>query len=262
MRTFIAILIILALVAANMFVYFRYKNNRLTISLIVMSSVLAIALLVCTVNKSSFSVHNDQTTNFLRNRATDIKQGDGVAIYIIDDFLSPTECHNLRESAGELIPSPITRPIDDPHFRDSETMFFNQTTGPQQRLEQKICAFMGIPEKFGERSQIQHYRLGNQFKAHHDYFNADDPGEYDEFIGNQGQRTWTFMIYLNDVEGGGATEFVKIGKEVRPKQGRAVIWHNLHPDGTPNVMTMHRGTPVKAGEKYIITKWFRENKVR
>jgi prolyl 4-hydroxylase len=28
-------------------------------------------------------------------------------------------------------------------------------------------------------------------------------------------------------------------------------------DGEPNVMTLHAGTPVVQGTKYIITKWYR-----
>eukprot|EP01129_Flabellula_baltica_P011925 TRINITY_DN5308_c0_g1_i2.p1 TRINITY_DN5308_c0_g1~~TRINITY_DN5308_c0_g1_i2.p1 ORF type:complete len:270 (+),score=56.72 TRINITY_DN5308_c0_g1_i2:668-1477(+) len=74
-----------------------------------------------------------------------------------------------------------------------------------------------------------------------------------------GQRTWTFMIYLNDVEEGGETEFTEIGEVFTPQKGRAVIWNSLLPDGTPNYHSMHKGSPVIKGEKAIITKWFRMN---
>ena len=30
------------------------------------------------------------------------------------------------------------------------------------------------------------------------------------------------------------------------------------PDGAPNPATLHEGTPVAEGVKYIVTKWFRE----
>ena len=29
------------------------------------------------------------------------------------------------------------------------------------------------------------------------------------------------------------------------------------PEGEPNLMTMHAGTPVVRGTKYVITKWYR-----
>jgi homospermidine synthase len=72
-----------------------------------------------------------------------------------------------------------------------------------------------------------------------------------------GQRTWTFMIYLNDVEGGGETEFPEIGVKLTPKRGRAVAWNNLRASGEGNELTRHQSLPVTAGTKTIITKWFR-----
>ena len=44
----------------------------------------------------------------------------------------------------------------------------------------------------------------------------------------------------------------------QPEQGMALLWHNLNVDGSPNYDTMHAGLPIVAGEKYIITKWFRQ----
>ena len=259
----ILIIITVLMVSAILVVYFHTRNVKLTVALFG-AGLLVIVFLACLINRSSFfpPPPSDEITASLVKRATKMLHGKGTTIYIIDGFLNQTECRDLQSSAGELVPSPLTRPSDDPHFRDSETKFFEGEKGVQTDLEYKISNFMGLPEEMGERSQIQHYHLGNQFKAHWDYFDPKEAGEYAEFVGENGQRTWTFMIYLNDVEGGGATEFVKIGKKVYPQQGRAVIWNNLHPDGTPNPLTMHRGMPVTAGEKYIVTKWFREKAQR
>ena len=259
MFVLILFLSVLIMIVTSLFVYFRTRNIGVTMVLSGFCSLVITGILLYLSSRDSFYIHSDdRITKFLQTRATDTLHGQGTTVYIVDDFLDPTECNHIIDSPGELVPSPITRPIDDPYFRDSETMFFKENEGVQHTLEQKISDFMGLSEKLGERSQIQHYRLGNQFKAHCDYFDPEDEDVYAEFVGDKGQRTWTFMIYLNDVEGGGHTEFVKLDKKVSPKQGRAVIWNNLHPNGSPNIMTMHRGTPVTAGEKYIITKWFRE----
>ena len=75
--------------------------------------------------------------------------------------------------------------------------------------------------------RIQHYGVGNQFKAHYDYFH---PGHDDEAL-SKGQRTWTFAIYLNDVDEGGTTDLVRMGESIQPKTGRAVVWSNLQSDG-------------------------------
>jgi hypothetical protein len=75
--------------------------------------------------------------------------------------------------------------------------------------------------------------------------------------GLRGNRTWTFMVYLNEELEGGATRFTKIDYAIKPKTGMAVLWNNLHVDGSINPFTMHCGEPVISGHKLIITKWFR-----
>ena len=44
------------------------------------------------------------------------------------------------------------------------------------------------------------------------------------------------------------------------ERGKLLVWNNNSPDGRPNEATMHAGTPVIKGTKYIITKWYRSRK--
>jgi hypothetical protein len=61
-------------------------------------------------------------------------------------------------------------------------------------------------------------------------------------------RLLTWMVYLNDVEEGGETEFLYQSMRVKPKQGTLVIW--------PAAFThTHRGNPPLSNEKYIVTGW-------
>jgi prolyl 4-hydroxylase len=110
---------------------------------------------------------------------------------------------------------------------------------------------------YAEGVQGQHYVIGQEFKQHTDFF---EPGtdEYLLHTSSKGNRTWTFMVYLNDVLEGGGTRFIDLKHMIQPQRGRAVIWNNLKEDGTPNYKTLHAGMPVIAGHKTIITKWFRE----
>jgi prolyl 4-hydroxylase len=66
------------------------------------------------------------------------------------------------------------------------------------------------------------------------------------------------MIYLNEPEAGGAARFKVIDKIIRPEKGKLFVWNNLDRYGQPNSATLHQGMKVRAGRKYIITKWFRE----
>lgn len=183
-------------------------------------------------------------------------------VYVLENFLSPGECNGLIESAqGKMTLSPLTSPVKDKKYRDSETCYFEKGNKLHNYIDQKISEKIGIENGFSEPSQIQHYKTGNQFKAHHDFFH---PQDFDNYAGKnsiyKGQRTWTFTVYLNDVNKGGETEFVKMGIKIKPKKGMAVAWNNLHRNGDPNHHTMHCGKPVLEGEKYIITKWYRDRK--
>jgi prolyl 4-hydroxylase len=156
--------------------------------------------------------------------------------------------------------STLTRASTDPEYRTSETCYF-EGTPIQTHINKKICDFMGINNNMSEPCQIQHYKLGKQFKEHYDFFHTGE--EFEEFAGDassyQGQRTWTFMVFLNNVKKGGETEFISLNNlHVTPTTGTAVVWNSLNEDGTTNDRTLHQGKPILGGEKYIITKWFRE----
>jgi len=64
-------------------------------------------------------------------------------------------------------------------------------------------------------------------------------------------RIMAWMVYLNDVQEGGETEFLYQQKKVKPKKGTVVIW----PGGYTH---MHRGNPPME-DKYIATGWLQSN---
>ena len=80
---------------------------------------------------------------------------------------------------------------------------------------------------------------------------------YQRFAGIRGNRTWTFMVYLNDGMEGGATRFTAADISIQPRQGMALFWNNLREDGSPDPRVIHAGEPVTRGFKAIITQWFR-----
>jgi prolyl 4-hydroxylase len=182
-----------------------------------------------------------------------------VELYLVEKFLSDEECDKIiNDSIHLLHPSTITHPTPDKDFRTSYTADLRETETPFIiDINKRICNFLSIGYRFGEPTQLQHYAVGQQFKDHTDFFEpySDD---YYKFGKKAGNRTWTFMIYLNHVQEGGGTHFVKLDKMVKPTKGLAVVWNNQYKDGKFNYDTLHAGLPVIRGEKYIITKWFRE----
>jgi prolyl 4-hydroxylase len=182
-----------------------------------------------------------------------------IELYTAEGFLDASDCAELVEIIRRrLRPSTITVPPGgepDGKFRTSRTCDLNGGEDVVVRLDTKVARAMGIELKLAEPSQGQWYEVGQEFKPHTDFFKPYELEQYG--CAEWGQRTWTFMIYLNEPEGGGGTRFVDVDLTIEPKRGMAVFWNNLLASGDGNNFTRHQGMPVTAGSKVIITKWFR-----
>jgi prolyl 4-hydroxylase len=179
-------------------------------------------------------------------------------LFVRRDFLPPADCAALiSQIDADRAPSKILAKDPDPEFRTSETCNLDARAPLTKRVESRISHLMGIHPAHGETIQGQRYAPGQQFKLHHDFFyTTESYWEEQEKIG--GQRTWTVMIFLNAPEAGGHTDFPRAKVKITPRAGNLLTWNNLNPHGEPNENSLHAGTPVEAGTKYIITKWYRE----
>lgn len=174
------------------------------------------------------------------------------------NFLTSTLCAQLIELIDQnRHPSTIADDNGDDYFRTSETCDLDAQIAEVARLEQLLYELNGIDPTHGEPVQGQRYDVGQEFKPHTDYF-APNGEDFAKYCSVAGQRSWTFMIYLNDVEAGGATRFKAIGKTIQPEAGKLLCWNNRKPDGAVNPNTLHHGMKVRRGLKYVITKWYRE----
>lgn len=179
-----------------------------------------------------------------------------VELWTMPDLLGPEECDILmRAIDANKAPSRVA--YGEANGRTSETCILDADEPVVQLLDLKLSLLLGIPPECGEPIQGQRYAVGQEFKLHHDYFEDHHP----DTASNRhrcGNRTWTAMIYLNEPEEGGETGFAYLQHDFVPRRGMAVCWNNVGPDGKPNRYTLHQGKPVIRGDKYIITKWFRE----
>lgn len=181
-----------------------------------------------------------------------------VTLFMARNFLDAAQCQALMARIDEhRRPSTLANAGDDYAFRTSETCDLAAEDPLAIDLKAKILGFIGLHPDHAEPMQGQRYAVGQEFKAHTDYF---DPGsaDFDKYCSVAGQRTWTVMLYLNEVEAGGATRFKAIDKIVQPEAGKLLAWNNLRPDGSVNPATIHHAMKVRAGCKYVITQWFRE----
>jgi hypothetical protein len=106
----------------------------------------------------------------------------------------------------------------------------------------------------------KYWQIG-QYLSRHDVsawqiqkYDAKENGAYHQFhiensgVGNM-RRVMSYIVYLNDIDEGGETEFLHQNIRVKPETGKVVIF--------PAYFThVHRGNPVLSGQdKYIMTGW-------
>lgn len=184
---------------------------------------------------------------------------DDAQLYLYQGFLSDADCTTLiAKIDADAVPSTLYKGTEQAGFRTSYSCHLNRWDAFTARIEARMSDVLGIDNSFAETMQGQRYAIGQEFKAHHDFFHPSQSYWLQEGPAG-GQRSWTAMIFLNEPEEGGATEFPHLGLGIRPQAGMMLIWNNANLDGSLNYKTLHTGTPVTKGVKHIITKWYRQN---
>ena len=189
----------------------------------------------------------------------DLSEGR-LQLYGVSEFFSPDECARLMAMIDAVArPSPVFN-ID--YGRAARTSYSGDLDPKDpfvRMLHRRIDDLLGVGPGLGETMQGQRYAVGQEFKPHHDWFDTSE--EYwTPDVAAGGQRAWTTMVYLNNVLEGGATEFPRANIAVPPQAGTLIAWNNALPDGKPNPETLHAGTPVRQGTKYVVTRWYRGRK--
>lgn len=121
-------------------------------------------------------------------------------------------------------------------WRDVDAVLFRSLSSVLQEFREAFPYFRGPFKDLGY--QLQRYRPGEYYHWHID-------GGSHAFSVRQLVALW----YLNDVPGpGGQTEFLYQGIQVRPEQGKLVLF-------PPFWTHEHRAATLQAGVKYIATTW-------
>lgn len=184
-------------------------------------------------------------------------------VVVFSDLLSLDECAELIElsrprlSRSETVVH-TTGGSEVNSARTSQGMFFGRGENPLCALiEARLSALLQWPVENGEGLQILRYAPGAEYRPHYDYFEPTQPGT-PAILKRGGQRVGTVVMYLNTPEAGGATTFPDAGLTVHPIAGSAVFFSYAQP--LPETKTLHGGSPVTSGEKWVATKWLREGR--
>ena len=184
-------------------------------------------------------------------------------VVVFGNLLADEECDEMVELADQRLArshtvDTSTGDSEVNAARTSDGMFFSRGEHLVcERLEARLAALVQWPLENGEGLQVLRYRPGAEYKPHYDYFDPREPGTA-TILKRGGQRVATILMYLNEPARGGGTLFPDVGLEVGPRRGNGVFFSYDVPH--PSSRTKHCGSPVKEGEKWIATKWLRENK--
>ena len=142
-----------------------------------------------------------------------------------------------------------------------------------------------LPLRRSEALQVVHYSVGQFYHEH-----------YDNKAGNAAARAASFLVYLADVPEGGATYFPRSsgrppaangplsrpppgspgdpnapplpaakpdgsppGLRIYPREGRAIVFWSRTAGGHEDGASIHSAETVLGGEKWIVTRWLRED---
>lgn len=120
-------------------------------------------------------------------------------------------------------------------------------------VARSLAAHAGVDACNGEFLSVLRYRPGEEYRPHYDWL----PEGAERARG--GQRVATAILYLNDAYEGGETVFVRDGVAVRGAPGDILVFRNVDVDGAALKPSYHAGEPVRAGVKWIATRWFRQS---
>ena len=189
-------------------------------------------------------------------------------VLAIADFVSPEACDWLIERARPWLkaaevydPDTGGALIETSRTNTSATFDVLDCDLVMMLLRERIARAAGLPVVGLEPVHILNYAVGQAFKPHHDWLDADIPGHKQD-LHERGQRIATFLLYLNDDYEGGETEMAAIGLRHRARKGDALFWANVKPDGRIDPATRHAGLPPTSGEKWVYSQWLRNRAPR
>ncbi|RXN15121.1 prolyl 4-hydroxylase subunit alpha-1-like protein [Labeo rohita] len=133
-----------------------------------------------------------------------------------DEFLEIPELEDLDGAASGLIrlqeiyklyPQNIT---NETSLNADEAyhvgVFLEEDNPVVSRVSQRIADITGLSKESAEDLQIQNYGIGGRYEPHYDAWDEEN------------ERIATFLIYMSDVEKGGATVFPQVGVALKPKK--------------------------------------------
>jgi prolyl 4-hydroxylase len=148
--------------------------------------------------------------------------------------------------------------VDESRTNSSAMFTLMDTDIVQVLVQARMALAVGLPVSHMEAPTVLHYAVGETIGNHYDFV---DPAHaaYDDEIRKFGNRSITFLVYLNVGDyTSGETVFPHLGLSHSGRFGEGLFFVNTHGDGRPNLRTLHNGRPPTSGEKWIVSQFIRD----
>jgi prolyl 4-hydroxylase len=176
---------------------------------------------------------------------------DAPEVKRVPRLFAADECLYLRQLAEPLYRASTVNDgrggvVRDPiRTSDGATLHWLIEDPAVHALNRRLAAASGSLAECGEAIQILRYRIGEEYRPHLDAVRiVDNP------------RVLTALVWLNRDFEGGETRFTETGLTVRGEPGDALMFRNVR-DGRPDPVSRHAGLPIRAGTKYLASRWIR-----
>lgn len=213
-------------------------------------------------------IKNETINNFTLENVKNHKNilNEDPLVFTIDNFVSNDECDHFIKLASPNMKQALV----SSNQKGETGIVSNGRTGSNcwikhdndkitYNVGQRIANYIGVPLINAEQYQVIHYDVSQEYRQHHDSWEHDESAKAIRCMKYGGQRLFTALVYLNDVEEGGGTCLTRLNINVKATKGRLLFFENVHKNtNKKHILSEHAGMPVLKGEKWAFNLWFRE----
>uniref|UniRef100_A0A7S4UA26 Fe2OG dioxygenase domain-containing protein n=1 Tax=Alexandrium monilatum TaxID=311494 RepID=A0A7S4UA26_9DINO len=181
----------------------------------------------------------------------------GPRLFLLEGLLDQEECQHIIGEAEDRLGEGRVGGSNSRGFssktRTSKVAFLPRSASPMlEAIHERFADALNVTDKqlraSAEPLQVVRYLQRQEYSPHSDY---EPTSGLD--------RLATLLVYLETAESGGGTSFPRAfadrGIEVRPKQGDAILFYSMLPDGNMDELALHAGMPVVSGMKRVCNLW-------
>ena len=155
---------------------------------------------------------------------------DDPIVWIVDDFVADDERSHVAElGARNMDVAKVSRlgaNATSAKRTGSVGWVKHNETPIVRALVRRVGDLVGLPVTHAESLQVVHYGPTQEYRPHFDAWDIATPKGRQK-TARGGNRIVTALMYLNDVDAGGATTFPELDLEVEAVPGRLCLFHNL-----------------------------------